>query len=191
MNKSRLEEIHQKFTKTIQGTEFQLVNISTISFPSKLNPETLIETYLEPKKLSKALRSLHATLESIMTLHCRTPGGREQELKRNKDNAKFLWIIGRHGKLLANEDEPSIEITTEEIKNRLRYGKYKVKRKLLELVKHGIDGNYLDDKIRIRFTEKPETAIALQLYTQLLLENHSERTAYSRFWKADMNVFSE
>lgn len=191
MSKSRLEEIHQKFTKTIQGTEFQPVNPSTISFPSKLNPETLTETQLEPEKFSKALRSLHSTLESIMTLHCRTPGGREQELKRNKDNAKLLWIIGRHGKLLANEDEPSIEITTEEIKNRLRYGKYKVKRKLSELVKYGIDGNYLDDKIRIRFTEKPETTIALQLYTQLLLENHSERTAYSRFWKADMNVFSE
>lgn len=191
LSKSRLEEVHQKVSKTIQGAEFQPVNTSTISFPSKLNPKTLTGTQLEPEKFTEALRSLHSTLESIMTLHCRTPGGREQELKRNKDNAKFLWVIGRHGKLLGNEDELSIEITIEEIKKYLRYGKYKIKRKLPELVKHGIGGNYIDDKVRIRFTEKPETAIALQLYTQLLLENHSERTAYSRFWKADMCVFSE
>ncbi len=126
-----------------------------------------------------------------MTLNCRTSEGREQELKRNKDNIKFLWVIGRHGKLLDNEDDLSIEITTDKIKKNLRYSKYKIKRILPELVKHGIDGNYINDKVRIRFTEQPETTIALQLYKQLLLDNYSERTAYSRFWKADMSVFSE
>ncbi|MFQ6125680.1 MAG: hypothetical protein ACE5R6_13920 [Candidatus Heimdallarchaeota archaeon] len=191
MSKSRLEEVHQKVSKIIQGTEFQPVNTSYIGFPSKLNLKTLSGTQLEQEKFTEALQDLHSTLESIITLHCRTPGGREQELKRNKDNAKFLWVIGRYGILLGNEDEISIEITLEEIKKYLKYGKYKINRKLPELVKHGIDSDYLDDKIRIRFTERPETAIALLLYTQLLLENHSERAAYSKFWKADMSVFSE
>ncbi|MFX0200538.1 MAG: DUF3795 domain-containing protein [Candidatus Hodarchaeota archaeon] len=191
LNKSRLEEVHQKVSKIIQGTEFQPVNTSTISFPSKLNPKKLTGTQLEPEKFTEALRNLHSTQKSIMTLHCRTPGGQEQELKRNKDNTKFLWVIGRHGKLLDNEDDLSIEITTDKIKKNLRYSKYKIKRILPELVKHGIDGNYINDKVRIRFTEQPETTIALQLYKQLLLDNYSERTAYSRFWKADMSVFSE
>ncbi len=191
LNKSRLEEIHQKVSKTIERPEFQPINTSTISFPSILNPKKPTGTQLEPEKFTEALRNLHSTLESIMTLHCRTPGGQEQELKKYKDNAKFLWVIGRHGKFLGNDDELSIEITAEDIKKNIRYGKYKIKQKLLELVKHGIDGNYIDDKVRIRFIERPETTIALQLYKQLLLDNYSERTAYSRFWKADMSIFSE
>ena len=191
LSKSRLDDIHQKVINTIQDTEFQPVTTSTISFPSKLNPETLSGTQFEPEKFTEALRNLHSTLESIMTLQCRTPGGQEQELKRNKENAKFLWGIGRYGKLLNPENDPSIEITTEEIKEYLKYGKYRINRKLSELTKHGIEGDFIGDKVRIRFTEKPETIIALQHYTKLLLENHSERRAYTRFWKADLSVFSE
>jgi hypothetical protein len=61
-----------------------------------------------------------------MTLHCKTPGGQEQELKRNKDNIKFLWIVGRHGKLLTDNGKPLIVITLKELKFHIKYGKYRV-----------------------------------------------------------------
>lgn len=191
LSRSRLDEIHQGFIETTLDNDYHPVNTTTIGFPSQLNPETLEGTQLEQEKFREALQNLHYALESIMTLHCKTPGGQEQELKRNKENMKFLWVIGRYGKLLTDNDESLIEITIEEIKKYLKYGKNKVKRKLLELETHKIDGDSLKDKIRIKFTEKPEIAIALQNYANLLLKNNSERIAYSKFWKADMSIFSE
>lgn len=189
LNQERLERIHQKMKLT--RTQIQPVNM-TVQFPLNLNPESLTGTQLEPKKFTEALQNLHSTLESMMTLHCRTPGGQEQELKRHKDNAKFLWVIGRYGTLL-NENEPSadieIEITTEKLKN-LKYGKHKIKKILEELAKHGIEST-TEDTVRIKFVKKPETAFVLQYYTKLLLKTYSERRAYSQFWKADMTIFSE
>lgn len=191
LSKARLEEIHQKIDRILQDSEIQPINTSTEKFPSNLNPETLSRTQLESENFTEALRALHSTLKSIMTLYCRTPGGREQELKRHKDTAKFLWVIGRHGTLVTDEGGPSLEITTEKIKEHLKYGKGKIKRSLQEVTQYRIEGNYIEDTVRLRFTEKPETAIVLQHYTRLLLKNNSERRAYSKFWKADMSVFSE
>ncbi|MFX1511178.1 MAG: DUF3795 domain-containing protein [Promethearchaeota archaeon] len=190
LNAARLKKIHQKFIKTVQDTVFQPINTSTVNFLSNLNPETLSKTDLEPGYVTEVLHNLHTVLESLMTLHCKTPGGQEQEIKRNKENTKFLWIIGRYGTLLTDTDEPSIEITFETIKKNLKYGKYKTKRKLQELTRHNIEGDSFKDKIRIKFSEKSETALVLQHYIKILLENYKERTAYSKFWKADMSIFS-
>lgn len=187
LNEARLEEIHQKVRKP-KDTEVQPV-YTTTAFPSNLNT-TLSKPHLEPDQFITALKLLHSILESIMALHCWTPGGREQELKRHKENAKFLWAMGRHATLLTNQDGPLLEITTKEIKKHLKYGKHKTKRNLQELAKHGIEGDYIGDTVRLRFTEKLETAIILQQYIRLLLENNSKRKAYSKFWKADMDVFS-
>ncbi len=191
LNEPRLQEMHQKIIKTVQDTVFHPINTSTLSFPPTLDPKTLSGTKLEPKKFKVALQNLHAVLGKIMTLHCKTTGGQEQELKRNKDNAKLLWVIGRYGTLLTDNDIPSVEITLEDIKKRLRYGKHKTKWKLQELTVHGIEGDYLEDRIRIKFLEKPETSIVLQNYTKLLLENNSERKAYSKFWKGNMGIFGK
>ncbi|MFX0204926.1 MAG: DUF3795 domain-containing protein [Candidatus Hodarchaeota archaeon] len=191
LNEPRLQEIHQNFIQTVQDGTFEPINVNTVSFPSTLNSEALSGTHLELKNATEALQNLHNILESIMTLHCKTPGGQEQELKRNKDLVKFFWIIGRFGTILTDNNEILIEITLEEIKKHLRYGKHKTKSKLQELTAHGIEGGYLENKIQIKFTEKSDTAIILQNYIKILLEDNSERTAYSKFWKADMNLFSK
>jgi len=185
LGEQKLEEINKQFITTIQNIEFQPVNTHTVKFPQDLN----LETHIEPEKFIEALQYLHSTLESISTLHWKTPGGREQELKRNKETLKFLWIIGRYGELITNNGEPLIEITAEKIKKILKYGKYRTTKKLQELVKHGIESNSIEDKITIKFSKKPDTAIAFQEYIKKLLKNISERKAYSKFWKADMTVF--
>ncbi|UCE13789.1 MAG: DUF3795 domain-containing protein, partial [Candidatus Heimdallarchaeota archaeon] len=189
LNETRLEAIHQQFIKTTYTPEVQSVNTSTVRFPVNLNQQKLSGIQTDEGKLQGILQSLHSTLESMMTLHCKTPGGQEQELKLNKESTKFLWIIGRYGRLLADE-ELQIEITLKELKNHLKYGKYRVKKKLQELTEHKIDGDFLEDRIQIRFSEEPEMVIALQNYINILLEKSTERRAYSKFWKADMSVFS-
>ena len=186
--KAKLDEIHKHIIETTQDTKYFPVNTTTISFPSKLN--NLIDTQLKPEQFEKSLQSLHTFIDSIMTLHCRTPGGQEQELKRNKEKAKFLWTVGRYGKLQNKDNNYFIEITAADIKHYLRYGKYKLQKKLDELAQHGIKTDYLDDKAIIKFSENPETMLILQKYINCLLENYKERTAYTRFWKADMTVFT-
>jgi hypothetical protein len=188
-SKSRLDENHLKFIETTPDTEYHPVNATTISFPSQLNPETLT-VILKLEKSQEFLECLHSILGSILTLHCRTPGGQEQELKRNKEKLKFLWVVGKNGKL-QTKDGYSIEITAAEIKERLRYGKYRTQRKLEELTQHGIENSFIEDIITIKFSEKPETAIVLQNYIKYLLASYKKRTAYTRFYKADMSIFTE
>ena len=188
LGKAKLDEIHQHIIETTQATEYSPINTTTIGFPSKLNNS--IDTRLKPKQFEKALHNLHSTIDSIMTLHCRTLGGQEQELKRNKENAKFLWIVGRYGKLKSENNDFLIGITATDIKQYLRYGKHKLQKKLVELAQHGIETDYSDVKATIKFSEIPETALILQKYINSLLENYKERTAYTRFWKADMSVFT-
>ena len=84
--------ILQKVAQTLEEPKFQPIDNSAVSFPSKLNPETLIGTQLDPGEFTEALRNLHSTLKSMMALHCRTPGGREQELKRNKDTVRLPGV---------------------------------------------------------------------------------------------------
>jgi hypothetical protein len=144
------------------------VNTSTVSFPSKLNSKALSATQLDPRKIEDALRKLRATLESMLTLYCRTPSGREQELKRKKENAKLLWTIGKYGKLETIDDEPSILITLADFKEHIGYGKHKLKTQLQELSKHGVEGTHNKGKIRVRFAEKTAAAFALKHYTRLL-----------------------
>ncbi|MFX1283920.1 MAG: DUF3795 domain-containing protein [Promethearchaeota archaeon] len=189
LGEQKLEEMHQEFIKTVQNNEFQPVNAHTIIFPEELNLKTFSETQIELEKSIETLQYLHTTLESMLTLHCKTPGGQEQELKQNKENLKFLWVIGRYGKLITSTDESSIEITAKEIKKYLKYGKYRTTNKLETLARHGIKGDFIEDKITIMFTKKPDAAFALQKYITTLLENISERRAFTKFWKADMNVF--
>lgn len=191
LNETRLDEIHNLFIKTVKKNDFKPVNPFTVNFPSILNLKTLSGLGDDPKKIQEALQNVHSTIESILSLRCKTPGGQEQEIKRKKENIKFLWIIGRHGKLLTDNDEFSIEISKEGIKNYLKYGKNKTERKLQELTDHGIEGNYLKDKVRIKFTNKLETAVVLQKYIKILLDNNSERSAYTKFWKADMSIFGK
>jgi hypothetical protein len=162
------------------------MNTHTIKFPPNINQEFLLQSQIEDPEY---LQSLHSYLESVLTLQCRSPGGQEQELKQKKELLKFLWIIGRYGNLITDNDKPSIEITMKELKQYLKYGKWRTQRKLDELAPHGIDGHYFSDKIGIKFTKNYQTTILLQKYIQILLENNSERSAYSKFWKADMNVF--
>lgn len=190
LSQSRLDEINQKFMES-QPTDYHPVNTTTIRFPAQLNPKALAEAALNVQEFQTALHNLHFLLESIMTLHCRTIGGQEQELKRNKEIAKFLWVIGKHGKLRVKDEGCSIEITPVTIKNQLRYGKYRLQRKLEELSRFQIESSYSEDMVTIRFSEKPETAIVLQKYMQFLLEKYKERTAYTKFWKADMWLFTE
>ncbi len=190
LGKTKLDEIHQQFVETTQDTEYYPVNTTTISFPSKLNIENVVDTQLRPEQFEKALQSLHSTIDSIMTFHCRTPGGQEQELKRNKERAKFLWIVGRYGKLQTKVDDYIIEITVTDIKQYLRYGKYKLQKKLDELTQHGIEAVYFGDKVTIKFSEDSEIALVFQKFINSLLVKYKERTAYTRFWKADMTVFT-
>lgn len=187
LSEPKLDEIHQKFNKTIQDTKSQPLNTSTVKFPPNISQEFLLQSRIEDPE---TLQSLHSHLESMLTLQCRTPGGQEQELKQKKELLKFLWIIGRYGNLKTDNDKFLIEITSKKIKEYLKYGKWRTQRKLEELVIHGIDGHYSGDKIGIKFTTNYQTAILLQKYIQILLKNNSERIAYSKFWKADMNVFS-
>jgi hypothetical protein len=191
LNETRLDEIHNQFIKTVTKSDFKPENPFTVSFPSILNLKKLSGIDINQNEIPEALQNLHSTIESMLRLHCRTPGGQEQEIKRKKENTKFLWIVGRHGRLLTDNEELSIEISKEGIKKFLKYGKNKTKRKLQELTDHRIEGDYLKDNIRIKFTNKLETVIILQKYIESLLENNSERTAYSKFWKANMRIFEK
>ncbi|MFX0123232.1 MAG: DUF3795 domain-containing protein [Candidatus Hodarchaeota archaeon] len=186
LNESKLEELHQEYTKTVRDTGTPPLNIPTVKFPQNVTQELISRQQIRKLEL---LQDLHSCLESMLTLHCKTPGGQEQELKKNKELLKFLWIIGRYGSLITDTDKSSIEITPKKIKKHLKYGKWRTERKLQELATHGIDGHYSSDKVGIKFTKNYEIAILLQKYIQILLENNSERIAYSKFWKADMNVF--
>lgn len=189
LNKARLDEIHKRISKTEFEATSQPVSASTVPYPSHLNPKAFSGTSIKPDKLQKAMQKLHSKLESMLTLHCKTRGGQEQEVKRKKDGLKFLWTIGRYGEL-KNGDGFLIEISAEEIKKQLKYARYRIEKKLQELKDYGIVGNYIENKIEIRFAEKPEVAVALQHFIGLLLRNHSERTAFSKFWTADMSVLS-
>ncbi|UCG04587.1 MAG: DUF3795 domain-containing protein [Candidatus Heimdallarchaeota archaeon] len=181
LSESKLEELHKEFKKKRQDIDTQPLNTHTVEFPQNINQE-----YASQPEI---LQDLHSTLKNILSLHCKTPGGKEQELKRNKDVLKFLWIFGRYGNLKNDTDQPLIEITPKELKKYLKYGKWRTKRKLEELARYGIDGHYSQDKVSIRFTKKFQLAYLLQKYVQTLLENNKERSAYSKFWKADMNIF--
>ncbi|MFX0097858.1 MAG: DUF3795 domain-containing protein [Candidatus Hodarchaeota archaeon] len=189
LNKARLDEIHERISRAISEAEFQPLNTSTVPYPSHLNLKAFSGMKIKPDKLRTAMRKLHSTLESMLTLHCKTRGGQEQEVRRKKEGLKFLWIMGRYGKL-KNGDDPLIEITGEEIKKQLKYGRHRIKKKLQELKDYGIEGNYVENEIEVRFVEKPNVAVALQQYITILLKNHSERKAFSKFWKADMSVLS-
>lgn len=189
LNKARLDEIHERVGRTTTGMEFKPVNNSTLSYPSRLNPKALSGTKLKPHELQETMQKLHSKLESMMTLHCRTLGGQEQEMKRRKEGLKFLWVIARYGRLIV-DDSPLIEVAEEQMKKQLKYGKHRINQKLQELADYGIEGNYIENKIEIKFTEESKVAVAIQHYIQLLLKNHSERTAFSKFWKADMGVFT-
>ncbi|MFX0173989.1 MAG: DUF3795 domain-containing protein [Candidatus Hodarchaeota archaeon] len=189
LNETRLDEIHNQFIKTVAKSDFIPVNPFTVSFPSVLDLKILSGIDISQKGILEALQNLHSIIESMLMLHCKTPGGQEQEIKRKKENSKFLWIVGRHGRLLTDNEELSIEISKEGIKKYLKYGKNKTKRKLQELTDHGIEGDYLKDKVQIKFINKQETAIIIQKYIQTLLDNNSERIAYSKFWKGDMTIF--
>jgi hypothetical protein len=180
LSEPRLEELYQEFIKTIV-TESQPLNTITVDFPPKINQKYASE--------SRILQDLHATLKSILTLHCHTPGGQEQELKKNKEILKFLWIFGRYGNLITDNNQLKVEITPRELKKYLKYGKWRTQRKLEELGRHGIDGHYTSDRVCISFTRNYQLASSLKNYVQNLLQNYKERTAYSKFWKADMNLF--
>ncbi|MFX1516413.1 MAG: DUF3795 domain-containing protein [Promethearchaeota archaeon] len=177
-----LEELHKEFDKTLDDIETQPLNTHTVEFPTNINQEFASQ--------SEMLQDLHSTLKNILTLNTKTPGGQEQELKKKKEVLKFLWIIGRYGNLMIEDNQPSIEITIEELKKHLKYGKWRTQRKLEELVSHGIDGQYTRNKVSIKFNQNFQIVELLQKYVQMLLENNSERNAYSKFWKADMNIFS-
>ncbi|MFW9904132.1 MAG: DUF3795 domain-containing protein [Candidatus Thorarchaeota archaeon] len=183
LSEPRLEELHQEYNKTILDTESQPVNSITLDFPPYLDQRFVSQ--------SKMLQVLHSTLKSILTLHCKTPGGQEQELKKNKEILKFLWIFGRYGNLITDNNQLIVEITPKELKKHLKYGKWRTQRKLQELATHGIDGHYTSDKVTISFTKNDQLAPLLQDYVQNLLKNYNERTAYSKFWKADMTLFKE
>ncbi|MFX0052516.1 MAG: DUF3795 domain-containing protein [Candidatus Hodarchaeota archaeon] len=191
LNEPRLDEIYDQFIKTVTESDIKQESPSTINFSSFLNLDTLSGVGIRPETIREALQNLYSTIESMLTLQCKTSGGQEQEIKRKKENTKFLWIVGRHGRLLTDNEEVSIEISKKDIKKYLKYGKNKTERKLQELTDHGIEGDYLKDKVRIKFVNKPETAIILQKYIECLLENNSERTAYAKFWKADMSIFEK
>ncbi|MFX0183299.1 MAG: DUF3795 domain-containing protein [Candidatus Hodarchaeota archaeon] len=189
LNEKRLDEIHEQFIKTVKEEETKPENPFIVNFPSILNLKPLSGLKGDSTKIQEALQNLHSTINSMLTLHCKTPGGQEQEIKRKKENTKFLWIIGRYGRLLTDNDEFIIEISEEKVKKYLKYGKNKTKRKLQELKNYGIEGDSLKDKVQIKFTNKLETALVLQKYTEILLANNSERSAYTKFWKADMSIF--
>ncbi|MFX0185118.1 MAG: DUF3795 domain-containing protein [Candidatus Hodarchaeota archaeon] len=191
LNETRLDEIHNQFIKTVAKTDTKPENPFIVSFPSILDQTMFSGIEFSQKEIQEALQNLHSIIGSMLSLHCKTPGGQEQEIKRKKENTKFLWIVGRFGRLLTDNEELSIEISKEGIKKYLKYGKNKTERKLQELTDQGIEGDYFKDKIRIKFTNKQETAIIIQKYIQSLLDNNSERGAYSKFWKADMSIFGK
>lgn len=189
LNKARLNGIHERVKKAAGEFKSQPVNTSTVPYPSHLNPKTFSGTKLKPDEFREMMRKLHSKLEEMMTLRCRTQGGQEQEMKRKKEGLKFIWVIGRFGRLMVG-DGPVFEITEGEIKKWLKYGKHRIKQKLQELADYGLESKYIGDKIEMKFVEKPKVALALRHYIKLLLKNHSERAAFSKFWKADMSVFS-
>lgn len=181
LSEPRLEKFHQEYKKLNPPSEDHPLDTITVDFPPNIDERFASE--------SKMLQDLHSTLKSILALHCKTPGGQEQELKKNKEVLKFLWIFGRYGNLITDNNQLKVEITPKELKKYLKYGKWRTQRKLQELVTHGIDGHYTSDKVYISFTKNSQLASSLKNYVQDLLKNNNERTAYSKFWKADMNLF--
>jgi hypothetical protein len=178
LNEERLNDIHKKWSENKDETDFKPKKLLTKKFPFNSDLES-----------SEKLHYLHSTLESIMTLHCKTIGGQQQEKKKNKEVAKFLWIVGRYGTLITENNDIYLEITAEEMKNKLKYGKYRINQKLLALKSHQIKGELLEGKIRLEFTREPEIATILKKYIDKLLETNTERSAYSKFWKADIINF--
>jgi hypothetical protein len=59
----------------------------------------------------------------------------------------------------------------------------------MALEDHTIKADIIDDRITINFEGYPETAFTLKKYQNSLLEENSERTAFSKFWKADLSIF--
>ncbi|MFX0085212.1 MAG: DUF3795 domain-containing protein [Candidatus Hodarchaeota archaeon] len=146
-NKLRLEQINQEFRKTISEISYRSVNIHTMNFQAELNLEPLLDIGLNREEIEKTLQNLHSTLKSINTLHCYTKGGQEQELKRKKDKIKFFWTVGMNGKIMCDNDRILIQITLKELKDQIKYGKYRIKRKLKELENHRIKTEFVDNKI--------------------------------------------
>ena len=186
LSKPTLDEIHQNFSTTLDKTKYQPLNTSTIKFPSNISQESLVKLQVDDPD---SLHILHSYLERMLTLQCKTPGGQEQELKQKKELLKFLWIVGRYGNLITDNDMFKIEITSKQLKEYLKYGKWRTQRKLEELLTHGIDSEYSGDIIGIIFANNYQSTILLQKYIHFLLKNYTERTAYSKFWKADMSMF--
>ncbi|MFX0139283.1 MAG: DUF3795 domain-containing protein, partial [Candidatus Hodarchaeota archaeon] len=122
LSETRLDEIHNQFIKTVIENDTKPENPFTVSFPSILDPIAFSGAEIKPEKIQEALQNLHSIIGSMLTLHCKTPGGQEQEIKRKKENTKFLWIVGRYGRLLTDNEEFSIEISKEGIKKYLKYG---------------------------------------------------------------------
>ena len=187
-SRERLEEIHKRVLESRDTMEPQPVNTTTMPLPGSLDPGTLAGAGLGQEKAEEALEVLHTVLTNMMDLHCRTPGGREQEMKKRKEDVKVLWALGRHGELEGDPD-PGIGVPLEDLASHLRFGKYKLKRMLRELAAYGVESELKEDRVRASFSRNPWATILLKHYTRLLLEEHGERAAYSRFLKADMSAY--
>ena len=73
------------------------------------------------------------------------------------------------------------------MKNKLKYGKYRITQRLQALKAHQIEGELLEGKIKLKFAHNPEVVLVLKKYIDKLLETNTERSSYSKFWKADMH----
>lgn len=198
LNKDRLDTINEEFRNEFKDKiSSEEINQKIPSDDIKISITADIYNKYRNKSnfdiniIKDGLSELYILLNKVMALHCHTPGGREQELEEREDDILFLFIIGAIGNIGVDPaiDKPYLEVEVDRLKV-FGYKKYQVSRKVREMSAFGLTGIF-DEELKFFFMAKPNVLISLKFYVETLLGEYSKKDAFSKFRRADMNVFSE